>query len=126
MKPPLGRDSMALSPAHRIVSRSNAPPVSTPDRRKFVLKVQTLVESGRFPGGGRRQCDVHARASPTICADQCGRQAALGSQVRRFTDESRPMGGFILAEILVMVGTAGDSGTAGETLHWPVLVFLVG
>ena len=43
-----------------------------------------------------------------------------------FTGESRPMRGFILAETLVLAGTAGDNGTAGGTLHQPVLVFLVG
>ena len=37
-----------------------------------------------------------------------------------FTDESRPMGGFIPAEILVQNGTTGDNGTAGGTLHQPV------
>ena len=34
-------------------------------------------------------------------------------------------GGFIL-ETLVQTGTAGDNGTAGETLNQPVLGFLVG
>ena len=43
------------------------------------------------------------------------------------TDESRPSGGFIPAEILVLFnGTAGDHGTAGGTLNQPVLGFLVG
>ena len=39
-----------------------------------------------------------------------------------------PMGGFILAETLVLAGTAGDrsNGTAGGTLNRPVLGFLVG
>ena len=37
--------------------------------------------------------------------------------VSAFTDESRPMGGFIPAETLVLVGTVGDNGTAGGTLY---------
>ena len=40
------------------------------------------------------------------------RGGRLGGSV--FKGESRPMGGFILAEILVLAGTAGDNGTAGE------------
>ena len=43
-----------------------------------------------------------------------------------FTDNSRPIGGFIPAESLVLTGTAGDNGTAGGTLNQPVLGFLVG
>ena len=35
------------------------------------------------------------------------------------------MGGCILAEKLVLARTAGDNGTAGGTLHQPVLGFLV-
>ena len=35
------------------------------------------------------------------------------------------MGGFIHVETLVLNGTAGDYGTAGGTLHQPVLGFLV-
>ena len=42
------------------------------------------------------------------------------------TDESRPTGGFILAETLVMTGTAGKDGTAGGTLYPSVLGYLVG
>ena len=41
-------------------------------------------------------------------------------------DESWPREGFIPAETLVQNGTAGDNGTAGGTLHLPVLGFLVG
>ena len=36
------------------------------------------------------------------------------------------MGGFILAETLVLAGTAVDNGTAGGALNQPVLGFLVG
>ena len=43
-----------------------------------------------------------------------------------FTDELRPIGGFILAETIVQNGATGDNGTAGETLNQPVLGFLVG
>ena len=42
------------------------------------------------------------------------------------TDESRPIGGFIPAESLVQNGTTGGNGTAGGTLHQPVLGFLLG
>ena len=45
-----------------------------------------------------------------------------------FTGESQ--GGFVPAETLVLNGTQyqgfGRNGTAGETLHHPVLGFLVG
>ena len=37
-----------------------------------------------------------------------------------FQDESRPSGGFILAETLALAGTAGDSVTAGGTFNQPV------
>ena len=43
-----------------------------------------------------------------------------------FKDESRPRGGFIHAETLVLNGTAGDNSTAGGTLKQPVQGFLVG
>ena len=36
------------------------------------------------------------------------------------------MVGFILAETLVLAGTAGDNDTGGGTLYQPVLGFLVG
>ena len=35
-------------------------------------------------------------------------------------------GGFILAETQVLAGTAGLNGSAGGTLHQPVLGFLLG
>ena len=41
-----------------------------------------------------------------------------------FTDESRPMEGFIPAEVLLLNGTAGDNGTARGLLNQAVLGFL--
>ena len=45
-------------------------------------------------------------------------------RVWAFTGESRAAhGGFILAEDLVLAGTAGDNGPAGEILHQSVTRF---
>ena len=43
-----------------------------------------------------------------------------------FTGESRPSGGFIPAETLVLAGATGDNGTAGGTLYQLVLDCLEG
>ena len=58
-----------------------------------------------------------------LCA-ALSRDGACGQRILK--DESRPMGGFIPTETLVLAGTAGDNGTAGATLNQRVPGFLVG
>ena len=54
------------------------------------------------------------------------REHVVVRQPAIFTDESRHMGGFILAKALVLAGTASDNGTTGGTSHQSVLRFLEG
>ena len=54
------------------------------------------------------------------------RHALVSIYLRIMTDESQPMGGFILAQTLVQNGTSCDNGTTGGTLNQQVLGFLVG
>ena len=75
----------------------------------------------------RRHC-VRGRTAPSRqqkkCERVCFRAACLGGSVCVYTMScSRPREGFILPETLVQNGTGGGNGTAGGSLHQPVLKY---
>ena len=65
---------------------------------------------------GRSECEPSRAGHRAGCSGSGAQRSAwgLGGTFRMFTGQSRPMEGFTLAETLVMAGTAGDNGTAGE------------
>ena len=85
-------------------------------------KDQTPNRCRCHPAKGKVAQVPKSKCDPHRCRER------PGARVRQdciFTGESRPRGGFIPTETLVLAGTAGDNGTASRTINQPVLAFLV-